>query len=57
MVVHSQVINLRCAEYCLQITAAKLDLRSLVEKKKQYEQTDNGHRRSCTQNYRPGEDV
>jgi len=52
----SQVIKPRCGENCSRIAETKLDLRSPIEKK-QYEWTDNGHWRSCTQNYAPGEDV
>jgi len=52
----SQIIKLCCGENFSRITAAKLDWRSLIGKK-QNERTDNGHRRSYTQNYRPGEDV
>ena len=40
----------------MQIAAAELDLQLLMEKK-QYEWNDNSHKRSCMQNYRPGDDV
>ena len=53
----NQVIKLHCGENRSRIEATKMDLWSLIEKKKQYEWTDNGHWRSCTQNYAPGEDV